>query len=40
MIFYGYLCYIDKFDRNGMYSTNNKELSISLLKESATNEKT
>ena len=27
----GYICYFDKFDRNGTYSTNTKELSISLL---------
>ena len=27
---YGYICYFDKFDRNGMYSANNKELPISL----------
>ena len=25
-----YIYYFDNFDRNGMYSTNNKELSISL----------
>ena len=24
------MCYFDKFDRNGMYSTTTKELSISL----------
>ena len=26
----GYICYFDKFDRTGMYSTTTKELSISL----------
>ena len=31
MIFsYGYICYFDKCDRNGMYSTTTTELSISL----------
>ena len=31
-ISYVYICYFDKFDRNGMYySTTTKELSISLL---------
>ena len=30
-ICYGYICYFDKFDRNGMYSTTTKELSISLI---------
>ena len=29
-IYYGYICYFDKYDRNGMYSTTTKELSISL----------
>ena len=29
-ICYGYICYFDKYDRNGMYSTTTKELSISL----------
>ena len=29
-ILYGYICSFDKFDRNGMYSTTTKELSISL----------
>ena len=29
-ISYGYICYFDTFDRNGMYSTTTKELSISL----------
>ena len=29
-ISYGYICYYDKFDRNGKYSTTTKELSISL----------
>ena len=29
-ICYGYICYFDKFDRNGMYSTTTKELSIYL----------
>ena len=29
-ILYGYICYFDKFDRNGKYSTTTKELSISL----------
>ena len=29
-ICYGYICYFDKFDRNGMYSTIAKELSFSL----------
>ena len=28
---YGHICYFDKFDRNGMYSTTTKKLSISLL---------
>ena len=27
---YGYICYFDKFDKKGMYSTTTKELSISL----------
>ena len=27
---YGYICYFDKFDKNGMYSATTKELSISL----------
>ena len=30
MTYDGYICYFDKFDRNGMYSTTTKELSISL----------
>ena len=30
-ICYGYICYFDNFDRNGMYSTTTKELPISLL---------
>ena len=29
---YGYICYFDKFDRNGMYSTSTKEQSISVFK--------
>ena len=28
---YGYVCYFNHFDRNGMYSTSTKELSYSLL---------
>ena len=27
---HGYICYFDKCDRNGMYPTTTKELSISL----------
>ena len=32
-VWYGYLCYFDKFDRNGMYSSTSttKELSVSFL---------
>ena len=29
-ILYDYICYFDKFDTNGMYSTTTRELSISL----------